>query len=149
MQAANANRLEFDKYVRSSADLALAGHNFLSVTAEVIVRAAKMDAETGPSPGPLATALAGLLGGKIADRRSHTIVAFKSLSLLWSDSETHAYRRPVVSLVLRSVIRERAADCLDMLDDIENAASQLVAADLTDYVRAWRIGHFLTRPQDS
>jgi hypothetical protein len=148
MQAANANRLEFDKYVRSSADLALAGHNFLSVTGEVVVRAAKMDAETGPSPGPLATALAGLLGGKIADRRSHTIVALKSLSLLWSDSETHAYRRPVASLVLRSVTRERVADCLDMLDDIEAAASQLIAADLADYIRAWRTGHFLTRRQE-
>jgi hypothetical protein len=28
-----------------------------------------------------------------------------------------------------------------MLDDIETAASQLIAPDLGDYIRAWRTGH--------
>jgi tetratricopeptide (TPR) repeat protein len=144
--AADAHFLEFDKYVLSSSELALAGHNFLSLTGDVIARAAALESIDGsPPPGPRTIALAGLLGGKAADRHSHTAVAIQCFRLLWSDPDTNSYRRPVTSEVLRSLTRQRVNDCYGILDDIEHAAFTLPA--LLEYISAWRIGHFLTRTE--
>jgi len=139
--AAETGLLAFDEYVRSSAELAMAGYNFLSVTGDVIAHAAMLDSNEGKSPGVRTVALAGLLGGKKADRHSHADVATRSLFRLWNDPRAESYRRPATSVVLRSLTRERVNDARDILNGIEHAA--VGVPDLLEYIRAWRVGHFL------
>ena len=140
--ASNAGHVDFDKFVRWSAQLAIIGQNFLSVTGDMIAHAAKQDFEEGSSPGSRTIALSGRLGGKDADRRSHTDAAAGCLLLLWNEEEAQPFRRLVTSQVLRAVTRERLNDSREILDDIEHRCVQ--TPDLFNYVKGWRIGHFLT-----
>lgn len=140
--ALDAGLMDFDKFVRWSAEFAIAGQNFQSVTGDVIAHAAKLDFEEGTSPGSRTFALSGLLGGKDAERRSHTDVAARSLLLLWSDDGARPFRRLVTSQVLRSVTRERVNDSRVILDDIQRRCVRF--PDLLEYVESWRVGHFLT-----
>ncbi|MBS0220364.1 MAG: hypothetical protein JSR91_06440 [Proteobacteria bacterium] len=140
--ARDAGLVDFDRFVRWSAELAIAGQNFLSVTGDVIAHAASLDFEQGVSLGPRTIALSGLLGGKDAERQSHTDAAARCLLLLWNDSRALPFRRVVTSQVLRAVTRERVNDSRGILDDLERRS--VLFPDLLEYIESWRIGHFLT-----
>lgn len=140
--ALDTGLLDFDRFVRWSAELAIAGQNFLGVTGDVIAYAAKLDFDEGTSPGSRTIALSGLLGGEAAERQSHTNAAARCLFLLWNDKRAEPFRRLVTSHVLRSVTRERVNDGREILDDIERQGGTL--PELLRYIQSWRVGHFLT-----
>lgn len=51
----------------------------------------------------------------------------------------------MTSSILRSLLKERAEDYLEILDAIEYGARKTEKLDLLRYVKRWRVGHFMIR----
>lgn len=137
-----AKILAFDQFVRWTADLIVAGHNYLGLTGEAIARAAALDFGDSTSPGPLTIALAGVLGGKGADPHSHAEAAAACLTELWTDKTARPYRQLVTSQVLRCITRERVRDSYAILSHIENRCARI--PEFVAYLAKWRVGHFFS-----
>jgi cellulose synthase operon protein C len=144
-EAANrAKTLAFDQLVRWTVDLIIAGQNYVGIRGETIARAAALDFQQSTSPGPLTTALTGVLGGKNAEPRSHAEAAADCLIRLWRDEDARPFRQLVTIQVLRGVTRERVGDSDAILDHIEALCIRIPA--LMDYISKWRVGHFFLNP---
>jgi cellulose synthase operon protein C len=135
--------VDADTCIRWSAHLVSAGHSYIGISGAALARALRMDAEAGEAPGYLFKALGEVIGGRIAEPRSHLSACIVCLRDLWSDADTLAYRQPATGLLLRQLLRERTDDYGIMLQTLVEWFQDL--PQLVDYIHAWARGHFLAR----
>jgi hypothetical protein len=141
--AAAWRHVDVDTYIRWSTHLVGAGHNYIGMSGAALARALRMDAEAGEAPGYLFKTLSEVVGGRIAEPRSHLRACLVCLRYLWSDADTSAYRQPATGLLLRQLLRERTDDYGIMLQTLLVGVHNL--PQLVDYIHAWARGHFLAR----
>jgi len=138
---ADMNPGEADKYVGWFADLVDAGQTYLGVDGNVLARAAALDAKNGRAPGPLFHTLSGLVGGQIAEPRSHLTAVFSFLQIVWNDPEAQRYRQPASGLLFEKLIRERYHDYRHLLRAL--VISSRNAPGILEYLQGWLRGHFI------
>lgn len=138
--ALRGEAIDFDQYVRWTAHLVDAGHNYLGVSAQALAQAARLDASAGAAPGYLFRNLSSMIGGRAAEPTSHVQAVVGCLRELWDDHRALGFRQPVTGHLLRQLIRERE-DYQPILRAV--LASSRVMFGLSDYVRGWLQGHFL------
>jgi predicted Zn-dependent protease len=139
--ALDQQRIDIDTYIRWSANLIDASHNYIGVSGPVLARAARMDAENGDVPGQLFKALSRVVGGRNADPESHIRAVIHCLRDIWSDPLAMTFRQPVTGILLRQFVRERQNDYAPMLRTVLTHVSDM--PDLVRYMHAWVRGHFL------
>jgi hypothetical protein len=133
--------IDFDQYVRWTANLVDAGHNYLGVSGAVLAQAARLDAACGDAPGHLFRTLSKMIGGRAAEPHSHVGAVVDCLRDLWGDHRTIGYRHPVTGHLLSALIREREGDYGIIMRTVLARSRDTVA--LSDYIRSWLLGHFL------
>jgi tetratricopeptide (TPR) repeat protein len=133
--------MDFDAYVRTSANLIDAGHNYLGVSGAALLRAARLDAANQQYPGDLFKSLSRVIGGTHAEPVSHVAATVDCLSGLWLDPDTIGYRQPVTAHLLRRLIDDRPADYPVILRTVLARTRDNFA--LNDYIYQWLRGHFL------
>jgi hypothetical protein len=133
--------IDFDQYVRWSAHLIDAGHNYLGVAGAMLAQAARLDAAAGDAPGYLFRTLSKMIGGRAAEPISHVQAVIGGLRDLWDDHRTVGYRQPVTGHLLRQLVRERDGDYQIILRTV--LAGSQGTFGLSEYVRDWLRGHFL------
>ncbi|UEM24327.1 hypothetical protein JL100_032385 (plasmid) [Skermanella mucosa] len=132
--------INFDHYVRWSAHLVDAGHNYLGVSGAVLAQAARLDAAAGNALGYLFRTLSNMIGGRAAEPISHVQAVVGCLRDLWNDHRTVGFRQSVTGHLLRQLIRERADYQIILRTVLARSQSTF---GLSDYVRGWLQGHFL------
>lgn len=138
--ASGRRRLDQPTYVRWSVALLGMGQNYLSLTGSVLAAAAALEGSDTKAPGPMFRQLCAALGGREADPESHLRATVECLGHIWGDPASTAYRQPVTSHLLRSLIRDRE-DYGVMLRKLYVRLGQ--GTELARYFRAWLRGHFL------
>lgn len=138
--ALDCKAIDFDQYVRWSAQLVDAGHNYLSVSGVALAQAARLDAMADEAPGYLFRTLSDMIGGRAAEPISHVQAVVDCLEELWNDHRTVRFREPVTGHLLRQLVRERA-DYPIILRTVLAWSNNTFG--LPDYVRDWLRGHFL------
>ena len=134
--------IDWDLYVRWSANLADAGHGYLGVSGSMLAQAARLDAAaTGEVPGYLFQTLGLMIGGRDADPASHVNAVVECLKEIWSDSNAASFRQPVTGHLLRQLVRDRAGDYVIILRTVLGQSRDL--PELTAYILGWLRGHFL------
>ena len=133
--------IDFDEYVRWLAYLVEAGHNYLSVSSEILARAHKLDATEGAAPGQLFRALSRMIGGAGADPASHIRVTAEFLGTLWFANPPVEHREAMTSLLMSQLMRERHRDYIGMVGSV--IAMLGGSEDFIDFMRIWVRGHFL------
>jgi cellulose synthase operon protein C len=141
LTALDRKSINLDMFIRWSANLIDAGHNYVGVSGASLARALQMDTEAGGAPGCLFTTLAKAIGGRKADPRSHLAACLGCLLGLWSDPETVLYRERATGLLLRQLVRERHDDYGIILQAVFRWVQS--SPQLTKYVYSWMRGHFL------
>ena len=141
MVAGNRNKIDFDTYVKWTAHLIGAGHNYVCVSGKALIRAASIDAETGECPGYIFKQTARMIGGAPAEPASHIRVAIEFLQHAWNDPSARGYRERATGLLLEQLVRERAADYRQMLRTVVWVFTGV--PDLIAYLTAWLRGHFI------
>jgi hypothetical protein len=141
MVAGNRNKIDFDTYVKWTAHLIGAGHNYVCVSGRALTRAASIDAEAGESPGYYFRQTARMIGGAPAEPASHIRVVIEFLRHAWNDSSALRYREKTTGFLLEQLIRERTSDYGRILRTIVRAAAGV--PDLIEYLTAWLRGHFI------
>jgi cellulose synthase operon protein C len=134
-------RIDFDTFVRWSAQLIGFGHNYIGVSGLVLERAVHLDFKLNETPGSLFNAVVRAIGGKNAEPRSHIVAVLGCLRSLWSDSHTTDFREPYTGLLLEQLISERYDDYAAIVEAIIRYVSDLPR--LIEYIKNWARGHFL------
>lgn len=135
--------IDADTFVRWSANLVEAGHNYIGVTGEGLARALQLDAQAGEAPGYLFKTLSGVIGGRGAEPRSHIRACLHCLRELWTDPDASAYRPQATGLLLRQLVRERHDDYQLILRALYRAVRTL--PQLVEYMQSWAQGHFISQ----
>jgi cellulose synthase operon protein C len=92
MVAGNRHKIDFDTYVRWTAHLIGAGHNYVCVSGKALIRAASIDAEAGECPGYHFKQIARMIGGAAAEPASHVRVVVEFLRYAWNSPSALGYR---------------------------------------------------------
>jgi hypothetical protein len=141
--AFKARLINLDDYVKWSAYLRDAGHNYIGVMDYVLVRALQLDVETSGKPGPLYTSLISAIGGKIAEPNSHIRVCAESLRRIWLEPGVRSCRELATSLLLDRLVYERFDDYPAILQGLISLLGGYPT--LRTHVISWARGHFLTQ----
>lgn len=141
MIANNRGKLDFETYVKWSAHLIGAGHNYVCVSGQTLVRAATIDARSGECPGYFLKQTVKMLGGAAAEPESHVRVAVEFLHLLWSDDSALPYRERATGMLLDHLVRERTRDYRQILLTVMWQVRAIPR--LTEYLQSWLRGHFI------
>jgi cellulose synthase operon protein C len=143
------NLIAEETFIRWSSELISAGHSYIGVSGRMLTRALQLDAESGEAPGSLFKTLSSVIGGQIAEPRSHIEVCVQCLHDLWAGKFTPSYHKCATGLLLRMLIRERFHDYAPILRIVIRNTQRF--PDLVEYVRSWARGHFIseTALQDS
>lgn len=139
--AADQKRIDFDTFIRWSANLVDAGHSYIGVNGQALARSVRLDAENGEAPGYLFKSLCKVIGGRTAEPPSHVVAVLGCLRDLWTDPTTISFRQATTGLLLRQLIRERQVDHAFMLRAVLHYARDL--PELVSYILGWAQGHFL------
>jgi cellulose synthase operon protein C len=139
--ALRQRRIDFDTFIRWSAHLVNAGHNYIGTSGQTLARSVRLDAESGEAPGYFFKTLSRVIGGQNAEPRSHVEAVIVCLRDLWSDPATLMFRQPTMGLLLEQLVRERESDYALMLRAVLRHVRHL--PELLDYLHAWVRGHFL------
>lgn len=134
-------RIDFDTFIRWSADLVDSGHNYIGVSGAVLARALQLDARNGTAPGYLYRALTKVIGGKGAEPQSHVLAVVECLRTIWPDETILEYRQAATGLLLERLIRERQ-DYAAMLRAVRHHLKDFLR--FGEYVDGWVRGHFLS-----
>jgi tetratricopeptide (TPR) repeat protein len=141
MIANNRGKIDFDTYVRWSAHLIGAGHNYVCVSGKALVRAASIDADAGACPGYFLKQTIKMMGGAAAELESHVRVAVEFLQFLWTDDSALPYREPATGMLLEHLVRERTRDYRRILLTIMWRMRDIPR--MTAYLEDWLRGHFI------
>jgi hypothetical protein len=141
MVAGNRKKIDFDTYVKWTAHLIGAGHNYVCVSGKALIRAASIDAEAVECPGYLFRQIARMIGGAPAEPASHVRVAIEFLRHVWNDPSALRYREKTTGFLLEQLIRERTVDYRRILRTV--AWTFTGAPDLIAYLNVWLRGHFI------
>ncbi|MCK1668984.1 tetratricopeptide repeat protein [Bradyrhizobium sp. 153] len=141
MVASNRHKIDFDTYVKWTAHLIGAGHNYICVSGGALIRAASIDAEAGECPGYFFRQITRMIGGAPAEPASHIRVVLEFLRHVWNDPGALRYRERATGFVLEQLVRERTADYGRILRTVVRASSG--TPDLVQYLMAWLRGHFI------
>ena len=139
--ALNQSRIDLDTYVRWTANLIDAGHNYIGISGPALAHALRMDAEAGEAPGDLFKTLSKVIGGRSAEPASHIDACLVCLRDFWSNNVTSAYRQPATGLLLRQLVHERSDDYGIILQALLLRVQGL--PQLVDYIHRWARGHFI------
>jgi cellulose synthase operon protein C len=137
----NRKRIESDTFVRWSADLIDAGHNYIGISGSVLARSAHLDAQSGNAPGYLFNSFSKVIGGRIAEPRSHIRAVVECLTSIWTDPSTNSFRDQITGLLLSQLVRERETDYAAILRAVMHSVRGLPG--LVAYLHGWVRGHFL------
>jgi cellulose synthase operon protein C len=140
--ALEQGRINEDTFVRWSADLVAAGHNYIGVSGLVLARALRLDAAIGETPGYLFKSLSRVIGGRNAEARSHILAVENCLRNLWSDYWMLPHRQRATGLLLRQVVRQRQDDYVLILQAVLHLCRNL--PQLVEYIHSWAQGHFIS-----
>jgi cellulose synthase operon protein C len=138
--AVHYHHIDNDTFIRWSADLAAAGHNYLSVTGTAMTRSMQLDARAGEVPGYLFRMLSKSIGGSQAEPLSHVMVCSEFLRALWTDPDAANYRARTTGHLLSQLLRGRSDDYLNMLKGLLYDVRDLPW--LVEYIHSWARGHF-------
>jgi hypothetical protein len=138
--AVHSHHIDTDTFIRWSAELAAAGHNYLSVTGTEMTRSVQLDAQAGEVPGYLFRMLSESIGGSQAEPLSHIMVCSKFLRPLWTDTDAETYRARTTGHLLRQLMRGRTDDYRVMLKQLLYDVRDLPR--LVEYIDSWAQGHF-------
>jgi hypothetical protein len=141
MIANNRGKLDFETYVKWSAHLIGAGHNYVCVSGQALVRAASIDSQSGECPGYFLKQTVKMLGGAAAEPDSHVRVAVEFLHFLWTDDSALPYREPATGMLLDHLVRERTRDHRQILLTVMWRVRGIPR--LKTYLQAWLRGHFI------
>jgi cellulose synthase operon protein C len=141
MVASSRLKIDFDTYVKWTADLIGAGHNYMCVSGAALIRSAVIDSEAGQCPGYFFKQIGRMIGGAAADPASHISVVIEFLRRVWTSQSTLGYREPVTGLLLNQLIRERTSDYKLILRTVIRCVVDIPV--LAEYLMAWLRGHFL------
>jgi Flp pilus assembly protein TadD len=139
--ALHQKSIDLDTFVRWTAHLINAGHDYISVTAQGLVRALHLDAETGRPPDYFFKTLCKVIGGRNAQPISHIKVCAACLVEIWSSPNTPDYRSQASGLLIQQLVRERNDDFVSILRGL-----LLLVGDsppLVGYILSWARGHFI------
>jgi len=139
--AVDRHHIDVKAYIRWSAQLIEAGHNYISVSGFALTQALRLDSEAGEAPGYLFKTLSKMIGGRGAEPRSHIRACLQCLSDLWADFETSTYRQPATGILLRQLVRERHDDYVLILRVVLHLARDF--PQLVEYIDSWARGHFI------
>jgi tetratricopeptide (TPR) repeat protein len=141
MVAGNRRNIDFDTYVKWTAHLIGAGHNYLGVSSAALIRSAAIDAEAGEFPGYFFTQIGRAIGGAAAEPASHVRVVVEFMRHVWARPSNLPYRERATGLLLNQLIRERTLDYKLILRTVIRAVSDI--RPLIEYLANWLRGHFL------
>jgi tetratricopeptide (TPR) repeat protein len=141
MVAGNRRKIDFETYLKWTAHLIGAGHNYVCVSGKALICAASIDAEAGDCPGYFFKQITRMLGGAAADPASHVRVAVEFLRHVWNDPSARRYRERATGLLLEQLVRDRTSDYRRILRTIMWVVTDIPA--LNAYLIAWLRGHFL------
>jgi hypothetical protein len=141
MVASNRRKIDFDTYVRWTAHLIDAGHNYVCVSGKALIHAAEIDAQAGECPGYFFRQTTNTIGGAAAEPASHIRVVLEFLRRVWSGPSRVGYREKTTGLLLEKLIRERTADYRKILRTVAWVAADNMA--MTLYISDWMRGHFI------
>lgn len=133
--------IEGDTFIRWSAQLITAGHNYIGVSGAALARALQLDAETGESPGYLFKTLSKVIGGRSAEPKSHIVACLGCLHDIWSNSGDSTYSRRATGLLLEQLVRERYDDYGLILQVVLRRVRNF--PQLVEYIHSWARGHFI------
>jgi len=132
--------IDAERTVTSTLELIAIGEHALTTNSARITIAAKMWA-TGNWSEQQFKEYCSILGQTGADFLSHWDVGFKSIRAFWNYKELSSIKEKATSLLLRNLMRIQP----DVMGKILDAAEEnLVDVYLREYLRNWRIGHFIT-----
>ena len=140
--AAEFGRVEFDTYVRWSANLLEAKRWYLGVSWLVLARALELDMAASNKIDRLYTAVISTIGGQHAEPGSHIEVCTHFLEHIWSHSKFSGVREPATGMLLRRLITDRRdrGVILRTFVRLWNPDGSLFR-----YVMRWIQGHFLIK----
>jgi hypothetical protein len=142
MVANNRKKIDFDTFVRWTAHLVGAGHNFVCVSGNALLHAASIDEQAGQCPGYFFNQIANTIGGSAAEPRSHIRVVLEFLRRVWYGPSAVRYREKTTGLLLEKLIQERTADYRKILRTVSLEVADNMA--LTRYISDWMRGHFIS-----
>jgi cellulose synthase operon protein C len=141
MVANNRGKIDFDTYVRWTANLIDAAHNYVCVSGKALIHAASIDEQAGACPGYFFNQTTNMIGGAAAEPASHIRVVVEFLQHVWNDPSALGYRERATGFLLEQLIRERTVDYGRILRTVMWRVRHL--PELIAYLSAWLRGHFL------
>ena len=141
--ALERGKIDYDEYVTWSAALIEAGQTYLGISGAALTAALEKDVANGQTkPGNDFLVLSKVIGGKLADPRSHIEATLSCIRTIWADAKFAAIRQQATSQLLRKLLHERTKDYKIILRTL----ALRVRDDpiLTNYVVGWAIGHFIS-----
>jgi tetratricopeptide (TPR) repeat protein len=141
MVASNRKKIDFDTYVKWTAHLIGAGHNYVCVSGVALLRAAAIDAQTGECPGYLFKQTARMIGGVGAEPASHIRVVVEFIRYVWNVPGLLKYRERTTGYLLGQLVRDRTADYRPILREVLRRC--WTQADVAAYITVWLRGHFI------
>lgn len=139
--ALERKRLDLDDYVRLTADLVDAGHDYIGVAGRDLARALLLDARSGNAPGRRFRSLSGTIGCRTAEPLSHIAAVVGCLSLLWDLREFSPHRKAATSLLMRQLLRWRHDDHGHIVRGMLQTFRGF--PELSRFLLVWAQGHFI------
>lgn len=143
MAAMVEGHIDQNKYVRLTANLIDAGHNYIGVSGSDLARALLDDSRAGEVPGYLLKALSKAIGGKIADPVSHACAVIEFLFLVWRNPDVWQHREAGTSHLLRQLLRERHEDYVTLLAAVIWGVRS--HENIVRFLTYWTRGHFIPK----
>lgn len=134
------NRISVEDVVKGTIQLQHLGEDALSTNADSLLAAAEMMGAGEISEDEFARYSA-LLGQKGSEMRSHVQVAEATIRELWSIKSLVDVRERATGIILRNLTRLQGADSRVVLETVQTLNRNAYA---DQYIKNWRIGHFLT-----
>lgn len=130
-----------EKVVSATLELIQIGEHALTTNSNRLLRAAKMWTSDELSEQEFGQ-FSSVLGQDGADLLTHWDVGLTAIRGLWHFEELMPVREKATSILLRHLLRIQHEGTLEILDALE---SHMRKPKLRDYLKNWRVGHFLTR----
>lgn len=139
--ATSKGLLARETFVRWSAHLHNAGHDYLGVKGTDLALAVKIDASDGKVPGYCLRNLSVAIGGASAEPKSHIVAVVQAIELIWRDPDLFSVRESATGHLFGRIIHQRGHDFREILSAVGLRCRN--NRYLFDYFVGWLVGHFL------